>query len=275
MDIPTFKTKKELFDFLVENKSTLIAQKKSEMKRADAFTSHCFFIEDTGNITKANAPILNPGKLIKTRLIINTTNLMDSHDDVHLPGLWNKSLKENRNIMHLQEHKMAFDSIISEGDDLKAYTKNYAWSDLGYKADSETQALVFDSNVRKNRNEFMHDQYSKGFVKNHSVGMHYVKLVLAINDEDHGAEFEAWEKYYPMIVNKELADAKGYFWAVKEAKVIEGSAVPLGSNHVTPTLENDIKSEPLESTQDEPPEGTLTIEEYKTTFKNILNDGKN
>ena len=63
-------------------------------------------------------------------------------------------------------------------------------------------------------------------------------------------EFEAWEKYYPMIANKELADSKGYFWAVKEAKMIEESAVPVGSNSITPTLENNMKSEPEKSTQD-------------------------
>ena len=85
----------------------------------------------------------------------------------------------------------------------------------------------------------MLNQYKQGNVKNHSVGMQYVKLIMAVNDEDYGAEFEAWEKYYPLIANKAEADAHGYFWAVKEAKVIEGSAVPIGSNRATPTL--DIK----------------------------------
>ena len=60
---------------------------------------------------------------------------------------------------------------------------------------------------------------------------------MAVNDEDYGAEFEAWEKYYPMIANKAEADRAGYFWAVTEATEIEGSAVPLGSNSATPTLE--------------------------------------
>jgi hypothetical protein len=50
-----------------------------------------------------------------------------------------------------------------------------------------------------------------------------------------------------MVANQDAAEEKGFFWAVKEAKVIEGSAVPLGSNWITPTLDNN-KNEPLDST---------------------------
>ena len=37
--------------------------------------------------------------------------------------------------------------------------------------------------------------------------------------------------------NPEVAEEYGYFWVVGEAKDREGSAVVLGSNFVTPTLE--------------------------------------
>jgi len=47
--------------------------------------------------------------------------------------------------MHLQEHKSgSFDKIISSGADLKAYVKDYSWKDLGYDAEGETQALIFE-----------------------------------------------------------------------------------------------------------------------------------
>lgn len=260
IEIPEFGTRKELFDFLVTNKSTLIAQKKYNTKHSDPFVGHSYYLAENGAI-KANAPIINPSNQLKVRAIINTTNLMDSHKDVHLPGLWDKSLQENIALMHLQEHNMSFKGIISDGDNLKAYVKTYSWKELGYDFEGKTQALVFDSTVRKDRNNFMHDQYARGFVKNHSVGMQYVRLILAINDKDYGAEYEAWEKYYPEIANKETADDSGYFWAVKEAKAIEGSAVPRGSNYATPTLENNMKSAPPEGTRTEiiesaPPKGT-------------------
>lgn len=239
IQIPKFKTKKELFDFLIENKDTLIAQKKSEMKEADGFL-YTHSINKEGEVIKANDPIETSSiDEIKVVVIINTTNLMDSHKDVHLPGIWNKSLKENKFIMHIQEHKMSqFDKIISEGKDLKTYVKTFKWTELGYSFEGKAQALVFESIVRRKRNKFMFEQYAGGYVKQHSVGMRYMKLLLAVNDEDYGAEFEAWEKYISKVANKESAEDNGYFWVVKEAKVIEGSAVPLGSNYATPTLEN-------------------------------------
>ena len=47
---------------------------------------------------------------------------------------------------------------------------------------------------------------------------------------------------------KEQAEEQGYFWAVTQAKLIEGSAVVLGSNPITPTLSNK-NDEPLKDTQ--------------------------
>jgi len=233
MKTPDFKTRKELFGWLVDNKEMLIAQKKAEMKKADGVLFN--LVNNDKQVSKADGD----GGELTVKAVINTTNLMDSHKDVHLPGIWTKSLKENKNIMHLQEHKMEFSKIIADGQDLKATTKTYTWKELGFDYEGKTEALVFDSTVKKDRNPYMLNQYKQGNVKNHSVGMQYVKLTMAINDEDYGSEFEAWEKYYPEITNKAEADAHGYFWAVKEAKVIEGSAVPLGSNQATPTL--DIK----------------------------------
>ncbi len=248
--LPDFKDKSELFKFLHLNKSTLIAQKKSEIKYADAveFVPMLIGLSPEGGAFKANEPIKNPPDILNTELVINTTNLMDNHDDVHLPGIWDKSVKENRDIMHVQEHKSGeFQYIISDGNDLKVYVKQFEWKELNADYPGFTQALMFDSKVRKERNPFMHEQYAKGYVKQHSVGMRYVQLALAINDKKYGAEFEVWEKYIDEIANKENAEELGYFWAVREAKVIEGSAVPKGSNWITPTRFND-KSKPSEDT---------------------------
>jgi hypothetical protein len=234
LSIPVFETKKELFDFIVKNEGILIDQKKSQLKKADA-VSFVSTIATSLKTNKSAAVSLLDKSELDALLIINTTNIMDSHKDVHIPGLWDKSLKENKRIKHLQEHKMAFDMVISDGDNLKAYTKSYNWKELGYDAAGRTEALVFESKILKSRNPYMHEQYAKGHVDNHSVGMRYVKLVTCINDEDYGAQFEAWEKYYPQVVNQAEAEKSGYFWAVTEAKCIEGSAVVNGSNFVTPT----------------------------------------
>ena len=264
IQIPDFSTKAEKIAWLVTNKEKVIEMKKAAIKHADGIS---FSIPGTFGVMQKASSGSNKTELM-VKAVINTTNLMDSHYDVHIPGLWDKSLNENKMIMHLQEHNMSFDKIISDGDDLKAYVQSYTWKELGFNFSGKTQALIFDSNVKADVNPFMFKQYSNGRVKNHSVGMRYVKLIFAVSDDQYGAEYEAWEKYYPEIANKEVADSVGYFWVVKEAKVIEGSAVPLGSNYATPTLET--KSGADEDHSGQPSYDTgKTIDTIKQIFKTV------
>lgn len=239
--IPNFETKKELYDFLVTNKDSLISQKFAAIKYADGFCADAPVFK-LRTIDKSSDEDNSNKTELQVKAVINTTGILDSHSDVHIKGIWNKSLKENKRIMHLQEHKSnEFSKIISSGDDLKASVKTYTWKELGYDAKGETQALVFDSTVKQSRNPYMFDQYKNGYVDNHSVGMQYVKLALAIADEEYLAENALWKEHIGGIVNADKAEKQGYFWVVSEAKIIEGSSVPNGSNPVTPTL--NIKNE--------------------------------
>jgi hypothetical protein len=103
-----------------------------------------------------------------------------------------------------------------------------------------------------------------GKVNQHSIGLQYVKLSLAINDEDYKEEFEVWNKYNEQIINKDKAEANGFFWAVQEIKLIENSAVLFGSNEITPTLDNNLKNEPSVDTQKEQPtEQPVIVEQVK------------
>ena len=253
-----FATKEDLFKALRENKEELIATKKMQTKEADAVFNvvETSQKEDYSN-KEENNQNQDPNKL-KAKLVINTTNLLDSHSDVHIKGIWNKSVKEQKNLYLLQEHLMKFDKIIS--DNVKASVKDYNWSDLGFDMNGTTQALVFDVEMTKERNPFMFEQYSKGYVKEHSVGMRYVKIELAINSDSKWdvEEKEVWDKYINEIANKEVAEAQGYFWAITEAKIVEGSAVVKGSNFATPTIsieavsdtsKEKIKQEPAQVTQ--------------------------
>lgn len=242
--IPSFKTDKELLDFIVENKEDILYSKKQTYKKADGFSSNVVIAKSFG---VSKSAIQNKDDDIDAVLIINTTNLLDSHNDVHIKGLWDKSISENKKIKHLQEHQMSFDKIIADKDDLKVYTKEYTWKQLGYDAKGKTEALVFESKIKKDRNPFMHKQYLENNVDNHSVGMRYMKLVLCINNEDYGAEFEAWEKYAPSVANTADLERTKYFWAVTEAKAIEGSAVPIGSNPITPTYSSSVKEKTVKN----------------------------
>lgn len=249
-DMPKFENQDKLFDWLAEKEGDLIYEAKSTVKEADALElPMTHMAEGKPGVSKATSEgfVVEPNEpgALKVRVIINTTNLMDSHKDVHLPGIWEKSLKENKRIKHKQEHGHRFKDIISDGEDLKAFTKSYEWRELGYDIEGKTQALVFDSTVKQSRNSEMYGEYKAGNVDNHSVGMMYTKMLLAMNsDKEEHAQYKInWDKYYPEIANKVAADKSGYFWPVLEAKAREGSAVPDGSNHITPTLSRKAHSE--------------------------------
>lgn len=107
------------------------------------------------------------------------------------------------------------------------------------------EVLIYETTISKDRNKFMFNQYKNGYVLNHSVGMRYIKLFFCYNTEDENyiEDKENWDKYYPMVLNKEVADKFNYFVAVVEAKNIEASSVVKGSNHLTPVLSIEIIDE--------------------------------
>lgn len=269
LEIPEFEDKKALHKFLFENKSKLMAQKKAITKEADGIGLSSIQFANKKGADKA-APIdIESTSEIYVKAIINTTNVIDSHMDLHVPGLWNKTVSENKNMLHVQEHKSyEFKSIIADGNDLEALIKTYTWKELGFDFKGKTEALQFNSVVKKKRNAYMMEQYADRHVKNHSVGMRYVKIVMCIDNSDYGAEYEAWEKYLPMAVNPEIAEGKGYFWAVTEAKAIEGSAVPLGSNWITPTISVDKDIEPFNDTHKN--EAEKSLQRTKNYYKSLI-----
>lgn len=251
-----FSSKEEMFKSLRENKSFLIAQKKSITKIADSvFCEH--FAEEVKTAYKESLTALANIDTINVSLAINSCNIYDSHGDVHFDGTWNKSAKESKGGLLLNAHRMTFDNIIADG--LSVSVKRMPWSKLGFDFEGSTDVLVFSGNISKDRNEYMFKQYSKGYVKEHSVGMRYVKIELAINSDSKWdeEEKEVWDKYYQRIVNKDAVDERGYFWAVTEAKIVEGSAVVKGSNYATPVIsieavENDTSENKTEPSKDTP-----------------------
>lgn len=261
-----FNSKEDLFKALIENKKELVSIKKSTTKNADSVS---FGYLDTSikidtNKEDVENQLKNP-ETLNVKVVINTTNFLDSHNDLHVDGIWNKSIKDNVTFLHLQEHERDFNKVIT--DTAKGYVQSIAWKKLGLPYEGKTEALIFESTIDKKRNEFMLNQYANGWVKNHSVGMRYVQLELAINTEaEYDKEYKKlWDEFYPSIANKEVADERGYFWVVKEAKIIEGSAVVMGSNSATPTIEvKDIEAV-NDTSKDEPTEVT-----QKTNRRRIL-----
>lgn len=258
--IPHNLTGKDILDYLVKNEALIFHAKKHQMKKADAVHAAQFFVNEKGELTnkaEVTETQIDPTRISVTA-VINTTNWLDSHGDVHIPGIWKKSLSDNKRtgFYLLNNHDYEFEDVIAEG--CQGFTKNLSWKDLGLDIIGTTEALIFKGIVEQDRNEFMFGQYQKGYVKKHSVGMRYVKMVTCINDDNYPVQKENWDKYIEMVANRDEAEADGYFWAILEAQIIEGSAVLFASNCMTPTMEvmQMSKTDSEEGTKNQPPQGT-------------------
>lgn len=252
----TFATKKEEIDYLVKHNKEIIEFKKAVVKHTTPTTTD----KESCSTFKAlsTSKEHDTDNVIKRTVIGNTYNWLDSHGDVHLDGTFGKSISERQNkIWHLHDHEQKITAKV--GNPSKIYEETVAWSDLGVKKAGTTTALMMDSNIRKDYNNLIFQEYKDGNIDQHSVGMYYVKIDFAVNDKDHKAEFKTWNDNIENIGNREKAEELGYFYAVKEAKLVEISAVLQGSNELTPTIEaKDI--EPINFTQ--------TIEPLESTRKN-------
>ena len=151
LTIPEFADKSKLFDWLIQNKSLLLTQKKSIVKQADACSAGVSYILDDDK-TVTNKTELIPASVtkIKVRSIVNTTKLFDSHQDVHIDQLWNKSIKETKDNYLVKQHDFSFDGIIS--DNVKVFTKQITWHELNYNYEGQTQALSLRFYYRPGRN---------------------------------------------------------------------------------------------------------------------------
>lgn len=233
--MPLFTDKSAMLDYLGENLNDIHAEKMSAYKTADAF--------GVGGIStgaySTKAMTVNPDMLneIQVKAVINATNLLDTHKDVHQPGIWKKGLSENPPKWHLQEHQNTFKNRISK--DFKAFTETVSFKSLGFgRYKGDTEILVFDSKIKKAVNEYMFKLYATGEVDNHSVGMAYMKIFFCVNSDSREwkEEKDNWDKWLSSIANPKDMGTQEYFWAITEAKAIEGSAVLGGSCWTTPTM---------------------------------------
>lgn len=254
--IPEGLKGKELFKFLVENKSDLIRQKKAMLKRTEPVAYSTIFVNPSGELGAKAAgedqKELDTG-VIRVKVVANTALWCDSQMDVLLPDNAKRSIKERRGMIpHIHDHMWEVQAEL--GDVVNIYYQDVPLKELGYNKAGTAQALIFETDIRKDYNERLYQRYKAGKIKQHSIGLFYVTLELAINDPDYEKEIDFWNKYINQVINKEVCEDKGYFWVVSEIKLMENSAVLFGSNILTPTLEVDGESQ--KSTSDEPPVGT-------------------
>lgn len=227
----TFATKAELFKSLKENADRLIDFKKSVIRESDS-TDVVTATEVVAKNSFFEKDFIYP--------VINTTKVMDSHNDVHMDGIWDVSIKNNKgNIYYVADHKLEIGKIIAYPGDVEVKVVEMDWSELGVNYKGKTEALMFKVAVDKLILKEAQDIITKRVPIQHSVRMQYVKVSLAINSTD--AEFKEekanYDKFIYSIVNQDRVEKQGYFWAVEEAKISrEGSMVIEGSNSITPMI---------------------------------------
>jgi len=264
---PTLKGK-ELFSFLIENKSQLITQKKSMIKEADAvsFTPSFYNVKGDTATKTAIGEIPADATSVRVKVVANTSMYCDSQRDVLLLDSARKSIKDRKGMIpHLHDHVHKIEAEV--GDVKSIYYQDLPLTDLGINKNGTAQVLVFETDIKKSYNERVFEKYRAGKIKQHSIGLQYSKIELAINDSEYEKEQDFWNKHINDIINKDEVEEMGYFWVISEYKLLENSCVLFGSNKLTPTLEvkTDTEIQPLESTEEQPSE--------KSTFeiKTLLN----
>lgn len=239
---------------LYENKDRIIKLKKSAVYKS---VEKGQFAANISNL-RANAVKglqMESGNIYP---VINTTNYMDSHDDVHFPGLWDRSLNDQQGkIFYAMGHNLNIKDIIAWPEDVNAFVKELQWKELGADFDGTTQALIYEIPEDKIVNDDARKVLDEKRKVQNSVSMRYILIKFgADSNESYMKEAKAYfDEMIDKIANKEQVKEQGYFYGVEEAAIHkEGSMVLFGSNDITPIL----LPEPPEGTsgKTEPPAGT-------------------
>ena len=257
-----FETKQGLFKALKDNKKTLLAKKKAEIK-TKRNTSVLGFMDMKDNTVKG-IPNMDEDYIYP---VISNTNYLDSHQDVHLDKSMTKTAKDqNGKVYYVADHKLEVDSVIATPKNVEVMLVSMTWKELGRNYEGSTEALIF----KIAKDKIMHDKFLKmieeGEDLQNSIRMQYINLEIAINstDEEYKEEFKVYSEVYPKIANRNEIEDLDYFWAIRELKIfMEGSAVLFGSNDATPTKNH---NEPSNDTQNTEAEAAKALHENQVQF---------
>ena len=271
-----FNSKEDLFKALAENETFIHDAKKSQVYKS--FEKGLQVITDQKQIEKAFDSTEKGIKFDSDYyyFVVNSANFLDSHSDIHVDGNWNKSVKDQNGKVYLVWHHdfSKTENIIAFPEDIEMMTSKVAWNLLGKSYDGETYSLIYKVKKDKIVNENVSKWLKEGRKLQLSVRMQYIKLETAFNsdDEDYSKQTENYNKYYPLIANKDEFKEIEYFFIVKEAKnVMESSLLPFGSNSATAEIsqiENKSEADNITSEQEEP---SIDTQKQEKLLKELLN----
>lgn len=229
---------KELYEYLVRNKSTLIAKKKSLPIKSDNIFSDVHIIGSTKQgEKKAEGETASPDTgTLRVDVVANAAWWCDSYMDVPTDTCYDESIdKKGVLLPHIKDH--IYSSTSHVGDVVAVYKKMVKLKELGLNKAGSTSCVCWTTDVQKEYDEKVYKFYKNGKINQHSIGLQYLNIELAINDKDYEKEIDFWNKYIDRIINKEMVIEKGYFWLISKARLIENSCVLFGACELTPTLD--------------------------------------
>lgn len=257
-----FASLKELHHFLKDNNEQIISEKKSTVFKSIEKGAGVSFVDFDNNTEAVTEKARGYGfKTENIYPVINSTQWLDSHFDVHIKGCYKKTVKEKQGKVYLIDtHLKGLGNILADKSDITLLIKDIDWGLLGKNIEGSTECLVFEIpklKVRPDALQFM----SKTPDLENSFAMRYINTAVAIksNDPAFREENELFDEYIQNIVNPEMANKYGFFYAVKELAIMgEGSICPVigGSNSATRIIDISEPSNHSESNKNEPSKDT-------------------
>lgn len=269
-----FSTKEELFAELKANKDLIIDAKKSEIyKSCDKGQSIVSKSLDLLQFSEQNKAIKIDDNFYY--FAVNSTRILDSHDDLHVDGIWKKSVQEIQGKNYfVEDHELEISKVITRKEHIEIFTAKVPFSLIGKPYQGNTEILVYKIAKNQIKNDKVKEWLESGDSIECSVRMQYVTILLALdsNNPEDATEKKNYDDYIDLIANKSDFEYIPYFFVIKEAKnVKESSLVPFGSNSATGVVQNKIeKKEPTEVTQDTT-EPTIEVTQKNEMLKELLN----
>lgn len=272
----SFETKEQLFDALRASKKDIIGIKKAQILKSCDKDSRITIKArplDFSKINGADKTIAFDDNYYY--VAVNSTRILDSHQDLHLDNLWNKSVKDLQGKNYLVDtHVLSINTTIVRKEHIEMFTAIVPFSMIGKDYPGDTQILVYKFPKDKVINKIAKEWLDSGDDIEASVKMRYTDIVLAMNsnNKEDKAELENYNKYYDIIANKDdFEDEIYYFWGIKQAQnVQESSLVLFGSNNATGTVQDSNKIEQSDDTQKQV-EAAEALQKRKQLIINTLN----
>ncbi len=241
-----FNTKEDLFKHLRDNKEIIIDAKKSVIQKS---------VDKNASVVSKCLDLLKFTEQLKGIKIddnyyyiaVNSTKILDCHDDLHIDGIWKKSVQEAQGKNYLVcDHELEVLQTIARKEHIEIFTAKVPFSLIGQPYDGNTEILVYKVAKDQIKLEAVKEWLDSGDSIEASVRMRYVTILLAMdsNNPEDATEKENYDAYYPMIANKDDFEYIPFFYIIKEAQnVRESSLVVAGSNHATGLVNNTRQAE--------------------------------